>query len=65
MLIHSALLWTSKVYNCTIHDRLEVVFNKVIRKVRKRRHWKPLFGQIGDEISKNTENKSTLSFKGT
>jgi hypothetical protein len=64
MLIHSALLWTSKVYNCTIHDKLEVVFNKVIRKVRKRRHWKPLFGQIGDEISKNTKNKSRLSFKG-
>jgi hypothetical protein len=26
---------------------------KVIRKVRKRRHQKPLFGHIGDEISKN------------
>ncbi len=49
MLIHSALLWTSKVYNCTIHDRIDVVFNKVIRKVRKRR----------DEISKNRKKKYT------
>jgi len=56
MLIHSALLWTSKVYNCTIHDRLEVVFNKVIRKVRKRRPWKPLFGQIGDEAPNEGSN---------
>jgi hypothetical protein len=57
MLIRSALLWTSKVYNCTIHDRIDVVFNKVIRKVKKRRHWNPLFGHIGDEISKNRKKK--------
>ncbi len=24
MSIHSALLWTSKGYNCTIHDRIDV-----------------------------------------
>ncbi len=64
MPIHSALLWTSKVYNCTIHDRIDVVFNKVIRKVRKRRNWNPLFGNIGDEISKNRGKKSTPGFKG-
>jgi hypothetical protein len=27
--------------------------SKVIREVRQRRHRKTLFGQIGDEISKN------------
>jgi hypothetical protein len=31
--------------------------NEFIRKVRKRRHWNPLFGHIGDEISKNREKK--------
>ncbi len=36
---------------------------KVIRKVRKRRHPNPVFGHIGDEISKNS-GKSTLGFNG-
>ncbi len=30
---------------------------KVIRKVRKRRHRNPLFGHIGDEISKNRKKE--------
>jgi hypothetical protein len=32
---------------------------KVIRKVRKRRHWNPCLGHIGDEISKKREKKYT------
>jgi hypothetical protein len=35
----------------------KMLANKVIRKVRQRRHWNPLFGRIGDEISKNKEKK--------
>jgi hypothetical protein len=64
MLIQSALLWTPIVYNCTIHDRIDLVFNKVIRKVRKRRHWNPLFGHIGDEISKNRKKKKYTGLQG-
>jgi hypothetical protein len=37
--------------------------NKFIRKVRKRRHWNPLFGHRGDEISKNRKKKGILGFK--
>jgi hypothetical protein len=37
---------------------------KVTRKVRKRQYRNPLFGHIGDEISKNREKYSTLGFKG-
>jgi len=33
--------------------------NKVIRKVRKTQHRNPLFGHIGDEISKNRKKKYT------
>jgi hypothetical protein len=33
--------------------------SKVIREVRQRRHRKPLFGQIGDEISKNRKKMYT------
>jgi hypothetical protein len=33
--------------------------NKVIRDVRKRRHRNPLFGHIGDGISKNGKKKVT------
>jgi hypothetical protein len=36
---------------------------KVIRKVMKRRHRKPLFGHVGDETSK-TGQESTIGFKG-
>jgi hypothetical protein len=36
-----------------------MVFDKMIRAVRKRRHRNPLFGHIGDEISKNREKKYT------
>jgi len=35
----------------------KILANNVIRKVRQRRHWNPLFGHIGDEISKNREKK--------
>jgi hypothetical protein len=31
--------------------------NEVICKIRKRQHQNPLFGHIGDEISKNKEKK--------
>jgi hypothetical protein len=31
--------------------------NKVICKVRKRRHHNPLFGHIGDEVCKNRKKK--------
>jgi hypothetical protein len=34
-----------------------------MRKVRKRQHWNPLFGHIGDEISKD-RGKSTLGLRG-
>jgi hypothetical protein len=37
---------------------------KVTRKVRKRQYRNPLFGHIGDEISKNREKNSTLGFNG-
>ncbi len=30
-----------------------------ICKVRKRRHWNPLFGHMGDEISQNREKEYT------
>jgi hypothetical protein len=36
--------------------------NKVIRKLRKRRPRNPLFGHMGDEISKNRKKKSALGF---
>ncbi len=35
-----------------------------ICKVRKRRHWNPLFGHIGDEISKNSEKKVHWASRG-
>jgi hypothetical protein len=37
--------------------------NKFICKVRKRRHWNPLFGHIGDEISENRKKKGTLELQ--
>jgi hypothetical protein len=38
--------------------------NKVIRKVRKWRHRNPLFGHIGDEISKNRKKNSYWASTG-
>jgi hypothetical protein len=37
--------------------------NKFICTVKKRQHRNPLFGHIGDEISKN-KKKTTLGFNG-
>ncbi len=39
-------------------------YNKVTRKVRKRRHRNPLFGHIGDEISENRKKKGTMELQG-
>jgi hypothetical protein len=39
-------------------------YNKVIRIVRKRRHRNPLFGHIGDEISKNRQKKGYTGLQG-
>jgi hypothetical protein len=45
----------------------KILANKVIRKVRQRRHWNPclvLFGHIGNEISKNRKKKYTEFQRG-
>jgi hypothetical protein len=39
--------------------------NKVIRKVRQRRHWNPLFGYTGEDISKKLSVKSGKDGTGT
>jgi hypothetical protein len=40
---------------------INIEYNKVICKIKQRQHHNPLFGHIGDEISKIGE-KSTLGF---
>jgi hypothetical protein len=40
----------------------EIMRRKIMHKickVRKRRHWNPLFGHMGDEISQNREKEYT------
>jgi hypothetical protein len=37
----------------------KILANKVTRKVRQTRRWNPLFGHIGDDISKNSKKKYT------
>jgi hypothetical protein len=56
------------LYMC-IHvfiDRIHKTLKLCVKsgKDRKRRHWNPLFGHIGDEISKNRGGGNTLGLRG-